>query len=85
MIDEKLLDLIRCPNTGETLAVAGAETVAELNKKIDQGELRDASDQLVQGHLDQGLQNESGDRLYPVRGGIPTLVSDAAILLEQQE
>ena len=79
MIDEQLLALIRCPISGQTLAIAPAEMVAGLNKKIDEGQLRDASDQLVQGHLDQGLINESGDRMYPVRGGIPSLVSDAAI------
>lgn len=81
MIDEKLLSLIQCPVSGQTLKLSAAEVIADLNKKIGQGTVRDASDQLVESKLDQGLISEDGARLYPVRGGIPTLIAEAAIEL----
>ena len=83
MIDEKLLTLIQCPISGQTLAIAADELIATLNEKIAGGSVRDRADQLVQQTLDQGLISEDGARLYPVRGGIPTLIADNAIELNQ--
>ena len=82
MIDEKLLELIRCPFSGQNMTVADASVIADLNEKIAQGNIRDHADQLVEGSLDEGLITEDGARLYPVRGGIPTLIADNAIPLE---
>ena len=59
------------------------ELIATLNEKIAGGSVRDRADQLVQQTLDQGLITEDGARLYPVRGGIPTLIADNAIELNQ--
>ena len=83
MIDEKLLTLVQCPISGQKLAIAAQEVVAALNEKIGSGSIRDRSDQLIQQTLDQGLITEDGARLYPVRGGIPTLIADNAIELNQ--
>ncbi|WP_182868760.1 hypothetical protein [Stieleria mannarensis] len=83
MLDEKLLPLIQCPISGQSLQISAAEVVTDLNEKIAHRQLRDASDQLVESALDQGLTTADGARLYPVRGGIPTLIADAAIELEQ--
>jgi uncharacterized protein YbaR (Trm112 family) len=84
MIDEKLLILIQCPISGQKLTIAADELVATLNEKINGGSVRDRADQLVQQTLDQGLITEDGARLYPVRGGIPTLIADHAIELVTQ-
>ena len=83
MLDEKLLSLIQCPISKQTLRLSPPETIAELNERIVQGLVRDASDQLVESKLDQGLITEDGGRLYPVRGGIPTLIADSAIEIKQ--
>ena len=83
MIDDKLLTLIQCPISGQTLRIAPDELVASLNQKIAAGSVRDQSDQLVKDALDHGLITEDGARLYPVRGGIPTLVADSAIELNK--
>lgn len=84
MIDEKLLMLIQCPLSGQKLTIAADELIATLNKKINGGSVRDRADQLVQQTLDQGLVTEDGARLYPVRGGIPTLITEHAIELVTQ-
>ncbi len=83
MLDEKLLTLIQCPMSGQRLQISPADLITDLNEKIAQGTVRDASDQLVESALDQGLTTADGARLYPVRGGIPTLIADAAIELDQ--
>lgn len=83
MIDEKLLPLIQCPVSGQTLCLSPAETITMLNEKIAQGLVRDASDELVESNLDQGLITKDGERLYPVRGGIPTLIADSAIMIKR--
>lgn len=85
MIDEKLLTLIQCPISGQTLQVLPDDALANLNEKIAQGLVRDASDQLVESALDQGLVTADGARLYPVRGGIPTLIADSSIELDRPE
>ncbi len=82
MIDEKLLTLIQCPVSGQTLRLSPLQTINELNEKIAQGLVRDASDELVESKLDQGLITADGERLYPVRGGIPTLIADSAIVIK---
>ncbi|QDV88316.1 hypothetical protein [Planctomycetes bacterium TBK1r] len=82
MLDEKLLHLVQCPISGQTLQISSPAVIVDLNEKIAQGLVRDASDQLVESALDQGLTTADGARLYPVRGGIPTLIADAAIELD---
>ena len=79
MIDPKLLDLLRCPVDGSALKLADDALIAKLNESIAQGELRDASDQKVAEPLEQGLA--TAERLYPVRGSIPTLIAEQAIPL----
>lgn len=83
MIDEKLLPLIQCPVSGQTLRLSPPETITALNEKIALGLVRDASDELVESNLDQGLLTADGERLYPVRGGIPTLIADSAIEIKK--
>ncbi|MCD0461464.1 hypothetical protein [Roseiconus lacunae] len=82
MIDDKLLKWIRCPISGQTLHPIEPEVLAALNEKISRREVRDRSDQLVEEGLQGGLVSESGEYLYPVRGGIPSLVIDSVISLD---
>lgn len=82
MIDEKLLLLIQCPLSGQKLRLLPPDSVARINAAIAAGQVRDQSDQRVEESLDQALANESNEYLYPVRGGIPTLVHDQAISMQ---
>jgi uncharacterized protein YbaR (Trm112 family) len=81
MIDPKLINLLRCPSDGSRLHLADPLLVARINGQIQQGVARDRQDQRVIEPIDGGLVNEKGDRVYPIRGGIPTLVADEAIRL----
>ena len=73
--------MLRCPKEGCVLAMAEEALIEKLNDQIKAGTLRDAQDQLVEQPLQAGLVTQTGTRLYPVRGGIPTLIADEAILL----
>ncbi|MEM8666429.1 MAG: Trm112 family protein [Planctomycetota bacterium] len=81
MIDAKMIELLRCPAEGGGLQLAADDLVAEINQRIEQGEARDALDQRVEDAIEGGLVNESQSRLYPIRGSIPTMVADEAIIL----
>lgn len=79
MIDPKILTLIRCPLDGQSLELATAKLITHLNEQIEAGELRDRAEGLVQEPMDAALVTADGKRVYPARGGIPTLVVDNAI------
>ncbi|TWU02506.1 type 2 periplasmic-binding domain-containing protein [Stieleria varia] len=81
MIDPKLIGMLQCPIDSIELRLAEPSLIAELNTAIENGTLRDASDQKVTQQLDEGLVTVDGRRVYPVRGDIPTLTADQAIEL----
>ena len=83
MIDPKILPLIRCPLDGQPLEIASSDLIAQLNEQIKAGELRDRADGKVSETVDEGLITADGQRFYPARKGIPTLIVDQAIDLAE--
>jgi len=79
VIDAKLLELIQCPIDGQSLELANEDLIVKLNAAIKEGRVRDRSDQAVGEPMEEGLVTADGKRVYPSRGGIPTLVADNAI------
>lgn len=79
MVDPKLIALLRCPIDGNEVKLAEDSLVTRINDGIQRGEIRDRQEQKVMEPIDAGLVNHDGTRLYPIRGGIPTLVADEAI------
>ena len=75
--------MLRCPTDRTPLAIADEELVNQLNAGIGRGEVRDRADQKVHEIIESGLITESGDWVYPIRGGIVTLVADQAISTHQ--
>lgn len=81
-ITPDILPMLRCPAGGGGLTWADANLVAGVNEKIAQGEARDQVDSRVETPIEGGLVTRNGDRLYPVRDGIPTLIIEDAIRLD---
>jgi len=82
LLNELLSDLC-CPETRQGLAMAGAELVGRLNKRIERGELVNRSGRKVEDAFDAGLVREDGKALYPMRQGVPVLLVAEAIELEE--
>lgn len=74
-----LLSMLRCPSSGQPLQIANSELIAALNQSIKNGSARDRLEQKVTEPIEDGLVTSEGDWLYPVRSGIPTLVTEEAI------
>ena len=81
-IDEKLLEIICCPETKQDLKVADSSLIEKLNGLIEKKELKNRIKQPVNDKLDGGLVREDGKYLYPIIEEIPILLIDEAIPLD---
>ena len=82
-MDEKLLEIMCCPETHQPLAKAGTELVDDLNKRIQAGTLVDRVDEKVAELIDGGLIREDGKILFPIRQDIPVMLIDQGIPIGQ--
>ncbi|MEE2942837.1 MAG: Trm112 family protein [Verrucomicrobiota bacterium] len=82
-MDEKLLEILCCPETHQPLSEAGDELVDDLNKRIQAGTLVDRVDEKIIDPIDGGLIREDGNILFPIRGDIPVMLIDQGIPLGQ--
>ncbi|HJN88891.1 MAG TPA: Trm112 family protein [Verrucomicrobiota bacterium] len=82
-MDEKLLEIMCCPETHQPLAKAGVELIDDLNQRIQAGTLVDRVDEKVTEPIDGGLIREDGKILFPIRQDIPVMLIDQGIPLGQ--
>ncbi len=82
-MDKRLLTILRCPVTHNGLSVAKKDTLERLNAAIAAGQLHNADGTLIANSLKEALITDDGKRLYPVNDGIPVLLEDEAISMEQ--
>ena len=83
MISKDLLARLQCPDDRTSLGEAPPELIHRLNQAISAGQLKNRGGQLVERALDAGLLRCDGQMLYPVFGGIPNMLMDEAIPLNQ--
>jgi len=83
LIDDQLIDVLRCPHDYSSLSRAGQELVERVNRAIAAGQVNNLAGQEVTKTIDGGLVREAGDVMYLVVDGIPVMLPDEAIELSQ--
>jgi len=83
MIDKELLKILVCPENRTSLSLAEDDLLAELNRAIAAGKLKNRGGQPLQRQLEGGLVREDGALLYPIMDEIPVLLIDEAVPLDQ--
>lgn len=83
MLDEEFLNMLVCPEQRTPLRQAEAEMVQRVNEAIAAGRVTNHGGVLVERKLDGGLLREDGQVLYPILDGIPVLLRDESIHLDQ--
>jgi uncharacterized protein len=82
-MDRELLKILVCPETRQPLAEADRGLVARLNAAIAAGQLRNKAGHAVEKSLDAVLLASEGLVAYPIVDGIPVLLIEEAIRLDQ--
>lgn len=81
-LDQKLLEILACPETKEPVSEAADELIAKLNAAIDAGTILNRAGEKVAEKIDGGLVRQDGKYLYPIRDDIPIMLIDEGIPLE---
>ena len=81
MIKPELLNILRCPETHQKLALADNALLAQINDAITAGRLRNRAGNTVSEKIEGGLVREDGKFLYPIRAKLPIMLIDEAIAL----
>ena len=82
-MDKRLLAILRCPVSHKGLSVVGKDSLARINAAIAAGELQNQEGTTLERALGEALITDDGKRIYPVDDGIPVLLEDESISMEQ--
>ncbi len=84
-MDRKLLDLLCCPATRQSLALLDAQGLEALNRAIAAGGVKRADDSAQTEALREALLTRDRKTVYRVDDGIPVLLGEEAIATAQVE
>ena len=82
-ISPQLLAMLRCPATRMPLELADDQLVQAVNQRIARREIRNQAGEVLETRLDGGLVRSDRQGLYPIVDGIPILLVDEFVSLEQ--
>jgi uncharacterized protein YbaR (Trm112 family) len=81
MIDAECLKILCCPETHQPLHIAAPDTIAKLNKMINDRVLVGPSGNIIEEKVDGALIRDDRKILYPIREQIPQLLTTESIVL----
>ena len=79
-----ILDILRCPESGQTLRLAPPELLRKLEGRRAADGVRDRAGKQIGEPFTAGLVREDGLVFYRVLEGIPILLIDESILLDKE-
>ncbi len=82
-MEKRLLQILRCPVTQKGLTLARRDLLGKVNAAIEAGTLRNRDGNVLAASMDAALVTDDGKVLYPVMDGIPVLLEDESVNLEQ--
>ena len=82
-MDKRLLTILRCPVSHKGLAVLKKDRLAQVNAAIEAGNIVTHDGSKLAEPLDEALVTDDGKLIYPVSDGIPVLLEDESISMEQ--
>ena len=80
-ISQELLDILVCPETRQSLTLAGTDEVMGINEQIARGELATREGKAVTEPVGGALIRADRQVFYPIRDDIPIMLVDEAIAL----
>ncbi len=83
MLQPEALAILCCPEDHSALTPASESLISEINRAIRRGELRNRAGRLIENTFGGALARAGGDLIYPIIDGIPVLVREEAIFLNQ--
>ncbi len=84
-MDKRLLAILCCPISHKGLVRAGADELRRINTAIADGRLANDGGVVLTEALLEALVTDDGKRMYPVADGIPVLLADESVALDQLE
>ena len=79
LVDKKLIDILVCPVSGAAVSLADAETLSQMNARIDAGNARYVDESSVTEPLDAALVTADRATAYRVDDGIPVMLPERGI------
>ncbi|MBD2127311.1 hypothetical protein H6F97_13140 [Microcoleus sp. FACHB-1] len=83
MISGELLNILCCPETKQPVSLADQNLLDQINLRIQQGKVSNRSGRPLENPIDAGLICKDGTYLYPIQEGVPILIIDEAIALNE--
>ena len=82
-IDPKLLNILCCPISKQPVFPLSEEKLATVNAAIAAGQVTQADDTVVVTPLGEGLITKNKQRIYRIDDGIPVMLEEESIAVDQ--
>ena len=78
-IDRKLLEIMVCPVTKQTLSVLSQAKLDLLNEKISKGEVSNHAGETLSDPLQSALISKNNTTIYPVIDNFPVMLEEQSV------
>ena len=78
-LDKRLLEILRCPASGQALNPMTSAQLQRLNLAIREGTVFDAEGGVIDVTLNDALLTRNMDRIYRIDDGIPVMLVSESI------